>query len=93
MGGFHSPLHNLGGKTEFLQAYISIAVLSWGNNNFSKSTKQNACLLVSYCSGMDIFTTLLSLADIAAPADRRYDGVDATNILLHGEQTGREVVS
>lgn len=41
---------------------------------------------------MDIFPTLLSLADIAAPADRRYDGFDATNILLHGEQTGREVL-
>lgn len=43
-------------------------------------------------SGMDIFPTLLSLADIAAPADRRYDGFDATNILLHGEQTGRELL-
>lgn len=41
---------------------------------------------------MDIFPTLLSLADITAPADRRYDGFDATNILLHGEQTGREVL-
>lgn len=41
-------------------------------------------------SGMDIFPTLLSMAGVTAPADRRYDGIDATNILLHGEQGGHE---
>ncbi|XP_039991308.1 arylsulfatase G isoform X1 [Xiphias gladius] len=41
-------------------------------------------------SGMDIFPTLLSLAGVTPPSDRRYDGIDATNILLHGEQTGHE---
>ncbi|KAK9530595.1 hypothetical protein VZT92_012086 [Zoarces viviparus] len=41
-------------------------------------------------SGMDIFPTLLSLAEVTPPLDRRYDGVDATNIFLHGEQTGHE---
>ncbi|XP_035810865.1 arylsulfatase G isoform X2 [Amphiprion ocellaris] len=41
-------------------------------------------------SGMDIFPTLLSLAGVTPPSDRRYDGIDATNILLHHEQTGRE---
>lgn len=41
---------------------------------------------------MDIFTTLLSLADVTPPLDRRYDGIDATNILLHGEQNGRKVL-
>lgn len=44
------------------------------------------------CSGMDIFPTLLSLAGVTPPSDRRYDGIDATNILLHGEQTGHEVL-
>lgn len=44
------------------------------------------------CSGMDIFTTLLSLADITPPADRRYDGTDATNILLKGEKNGHTVI-
>lgn len=57
------------------------------------SIKLNAYSLVSLGSGMDIFPTLLSLANITAPADRRYDGFDATNILLHGEKTGRKVVS
>lgn len=42
-------------------------------------------------SGMDIFPTLLSLAGVAPPSDRRYDGIDATDVLMHGEQTGREV--
>ncbi|XP_029933463.1 arylsulfatase G [Myripristis murdjan] len=41
-------------------------------------------------SGMDIFPTLLSLAGLQPPSDRRYDGIDATNVLLHGQQTGRE---
>ncbi|XP_030610604.1 arylsulfatase G isoform X2 [Archocentrus centrarchus] len=41
-------------------------------------------------SGMDIFPTVLSLAGVTLPSDRRYDGIDATNILLHGEQMGHE---
>lgn len=40
---------------------------------------------------MDIFPTLLSLAGVTPPSDRGYDGIDATNILLRGEQTGHEV--
>lgn len=42
---------------------------------------------------MDIFPTLLSLAGVTPPSDRRYDGIDATNILLHGEQIGHEVLT
>ncbi|KAL6095251.1 arsg [Pungitius sinensis] len=42
-------------------------------------------------SGMDVFPTLLSLAGVTPPPDRRYDGIDATNIFLRGEQqAGRE---
>eukprot|EP00064_Thunnus_orientalis_P014914 superscaffoldBa00002672_g14961 len=41
-------------------------------------------------SGTDIFPTLLSLAGVTPPSDRGYDGIDATNILLRGEQTGHE---
>lgn len=41
-------------------------------------------------SGMDIFSTVLSLAGVAPPSDRRYDGIDATDILLNGGQTGHE---
>ena len=40
---------------------------------------------------MDIFPTLLSLAGVTPPSDRRYDGIDATAILLDHEQTGHEV--
>ncbi|XP_061611888.1 arylsulfatase G-like isoform X2 [Phyllopteryx taeniolatus] len=43
-------------------------------------------------SGMDIFPTLLSLAGVTPPSDRRYDGIDATSVLLHGEQTGHKVL-
>uniref|UniRef100_A0A8C6MHW3 Arylsulfatase G n=1 Tax=Nothobranchius furzeri TaxID=105023 RepID=A0A8C6MHW3_NOTFU len=41
-------------------------------------------------SGMDIFPTVLSLAGITPPSDRRYDGIDATRILLQREHTGHE---
>ena len=50
------------------------------------------CPLLSSCSGMDIFPTLLSLAGVTPPSDRRYDGIDATNILLNAEQNGHEVL-
>lgn len=40
---------------------------------------------------MDIFPTLLSLADVTPPSDRHYDGIDATSVLLHGGQSGHEV--
>ena len=40
---------------------------------------------------MDIFPTLLSMAGLKPPVDRRYDGIDATDVLLNGDQTGREV--
>ncbi|XP_077406165.1 arylsulfatase G-like isoform X2 [Vanacampus margaritifer] len=43
-------------------------------------------------SGMDIFPTLLSLAGVTPPSDRRYDGIDVTSVLLHGEQTGHKVL-
>lgn len=40
---------------------------------------------------MDIFPTLLSLAGVTPPSDRRYDGMDVTSVLLGGEQTGHKV--
>lgn len=41
-------------------------------------------------SGMDIFLTVLSLARVTPPSDRGYDGIDASEVLLKGAQTGRE---
>ncbi|XP_057681802.1 arylsulfatase G-like isoform X2 [Corythoichthys intestinalis] len=43
-------------------------------------------------SGMDIFPTLLSLAGVKPPTDRRYDGIDVTSVLLHGKQTGHKAL-
>lgn len=54
-----------------------------------KEKPQTSCLL-SY-SGMDIFPTVLSLAGVTPPSDRRYDGIDATDIVLQPGHTGREV--
>lgn len=39
---------------------------------------------------MDIFATILSLAGVDPPSDRRYDGIDVTDILLHGSETGHK---
>ncbi|KAL0983899.1 hypothetical protein UPYG_G00134520 [Umbra pygmaea] len=41
-------------------------------------------------SGLDIFPTLLSMAGVRPLPDRRYDGIDATDVLLHGKETGHE---
>ncbi|XP_047464114.1 arylsulfatase G [Mugil cephalus] len=41
-------------------------------------------------SGMDIFPTVLSLAGVTPPTDRRYDGIDATNVLMRREEMGHE---
>ncbi|XP_077360083.1 arylsulfatase G-like isoform X2 [Festucalex cinctus] len=43
-------------------------------------------------SGMDIFPTVLSLSGVTPPTDRRYDGIDITSVLLHGEQTAHKVL-
>jgi len=52
---------------------------------------QNGLLRSSF-SGMDIFPTLLSLAEVTPPSDRRYDGIDVTNVFLRGDKTGHEVL-
>lgn len=41
-------------------------------------------------SGMDIFPTVLSLTGVVPPSDRRYDGIDITDVLLSGGQSGHE---
>ncbi|XP_017273905.1 arylsulfatase G [Kryptolebias marmoratus] len=41
-------------------------------------------------SGMDIFPTVLSLAGVTPPSDRRLDGIDATNVVLQRQHTSRD---
>ncbi|XP_073773839.1 arylsulfatase G isoform X4 [Danio rerio] len=41
-------------------------------------------------SGLDIFPTVLSLAGVKPPSDRRYDGIDITDVLLNDSETGHE---
>ncbi|KAL2078087.1 hypothetical protein ACEWY4_025772 [Coilia grayii] len=41
-------------------------------------------------SGMDIFPTILSLAGVDLPRDRKVDGMDMTDILLGKSDTGRK---
>lgn len=60
-------------------------------NHYAKQT--SLLHFMPSCSGMDIFPTLLSLAGVTPPSDRHYDGIDATNSLLHGEQSGHEVLT
>ncbi|KAF4085127.1 hypothetical protein AMELA_G00113730 [Ameiurus melas] len=60
------------------------SVVIWPGN-ISPNTTSNALL-----SGMDIFSTVLSLAGVDPPSDRHYDGIDITHILLHGSDTGHK---
>lgn len=63
---------------------------------FLKEKKTFYCLCKDFfpflfiCSGMDIFSTILSLAGVDPPSDRHYDGIDVTDILLHGSDTGHK---
>ncbi|XP_042623482.1 arylsulfatase G-like isoform X1 [Cyprinus carpio] len=41
-------------------------------------------------SGLDIFPTILSLAGVKPPSDRRYDGNDITDILLNDSDTAHK---
>ncbi|XP_030629718.1 arylsulfatase G [Chanos chanos] len=41
-------------------------------------------------SGLDVFHTVLSLAGVDPPADRRYDGIDITDVLLRDSDTGHK---
>ncbi|TKS90005.1 Arylsulfatase G [Collichthys lucidus] len=64
-----------------------VPTVAYWPGRISANTTSSALL-----SGMDIFPTLLSLAGVTPPSDRRYDGIDATNIFLHGERSGHEVL-
>lgn len=59
-------------------------VVAWPKKIKPNSTS-NALL-----SGMDIFPTILSLASVKPPSDRRYDGIDITDILLNDLDTGHK---
>ncbi|XP_072524260.1 arylsulfatase G isoform X2 [Salminus brasiliensis] len=59
-------------------------LVSWPGK-ISPNTTSSALL-----SGLDIFPTVLSLAGVEPPSDRRYDGIDITNVLLHDAETGHE---
>ncbi|KAL7857030.1 hypothetical protein SRHO_G00159290 [Serrasalmus rhombeus] len=59
-------------------------VVTWPGK-ISPNTTSNALL-----SGLDIFPTILSLAGVAPPSDRHYDGLDITNVLLHDSDSGHK---
>ncbi|XP_033124455.1 arylsulfatase G-like isoform X1 [Anneissia japonica] len=46
----------------------------------------------SILSAMDIYPTLASLAGIALPSDREYDGIDISGVLLNGEEIKQRVL-
>ncbi|XP_049320310.1 arylsulfatase G isoform X2 [Astyanax mexicanus] len=59
-------------------------VVSWPGK-ISPNTNSSALL-----SGLDIFPTVLSLAGVEPPSDRRYEGIDITDVLLHDADTGHK---
>lgn len=45
----------------------------------------------SCCSVLDVFPTVVALAGASLPRGRRFDGLDASEVLFGGSQTGHEV--
>ena len=43
-------------------------------------------------SSLDFVPTFAALAGVALPSDRVYDGMDITNVLLHGATTAHETL-
>jgi arylsulfatase A-like enzyme len=43
-------------------------------------------------SSLDYLPTFASLAGVALPSDREYDGMDITNVLLHGATSAHETL-
>lgn len=48
-------------------------------------------LLSSSCSVLDIFPTVVTLAGASLPQGRHFDGMDASDVLFSGSQTGHRV--
>ncbi|CAN9508626.1 unnamed protein product [Ophioblennius macclurei] len=72
-------------KTTTWEGGHRVPTVAYWPGRIPENTTSSALL-----SGMDIFPTVLSLAGVTLPSDRRYDGIDATDILLHTEQTGHQ---
>ncbi|XP_026861843.2 arylsulfatase G isoform X2 [Electrophorus electricus] len=71
-------------KTTWEGGHRVPTVVLWPGR-ISPNTSSNALL-----SGLDIFPTVLSLAGVEPPSDRRYDGIDITHVLLHDSDTGHK---
>ncbi|XP_076856532.1 arylsulfatase G isoform X2 [Brachyhypopomus gauderio] len=67
-------------KTTWEGGHRVPTVVVWPGR-ISPNTSSSALL-----SGLDIFPTVLSIAGVKPPPDRRYDGIDITGILLQDSQ-------
>lgn len=45
----------------------------------------------SFCSLLDIFPTVIALAGASSPPNRKFDGVDVSEVLFGKSQTGHRV--
>lgn len=45
----------------------------------------------SFCSSLDIFPTVIALAGASLPPDRKFDGLDTSEVLFGKSQTGHRV--
>ncbi|TRZ00346.1 hypothetical protein DNTS_002865 [Danionella cerebrum] len=64
-------------------------VVAWPERIKPNSTSSALLSWLIY-SGLDIFPTLLSLAGVKPPGDRRYDGIDITAVLLNDSEAGHK---
>jgi uncharacterized sulfatase len=57
-----------------------VPAIAWWPGTIAAGTSSDAPAI-----SIDVMPTLLSLADVEAPADRPLDGIDLSPLLLHGE--------
>ena len=91
LGGWQKAADGGGGgstwkSTEWEGGHHVVGVASW--KGMIKPGQVSHALV----SSLDYLPTFASLAGVALPSDREYDGMDITNVLLHGATSAHETL-
>ncbi|XP_028843892.1 arylsulfatase G isoform X2 [Denticeps clupeoides] len=72
-------------KTTTWEAGHRVPTVAYWPSRIAANSTSDALL-----SGLDVFPTILSLAGVDPPSDRRYDGIDMTDVLLSKSDEGHK---
>jgi len=73
------------GKGSTWEGGMRVPAVAWWPGRIQPGTVNR-----QMCSSMDLFPTLLALADVKVPQDRVYDGYDIRRMLFSGAQSPRD---